>query len=610
MGIIKTRGLVHRFLLKTEAGETASETAALQDINVDIEAGSFVAIVGHNGSGKTTLARHFNALLAPTEGTVWVDGKETSDPSQTLSIRRTAGMVFQNPDNQLVASVVEEDVAFGPENLGVPTQEIWERVAESLEKTGMSAYRELSPNRLSGGQKQRIAIAGILAMKPSCMILDEPTAMLDPGGRQSVLEAVRSLNKQESVTVILITHDMEEAALADRVIVMEMGKIAADGSPSQVLSDLPLLQRLRLGAPFAAELAGQLRSAGMAIPDEIIDENELAEVISAAIPAHCIQEQQIKERASETKNVEYSLHFCQAPELIRAEDVSFYYGKGLNYEKQALQDISLQIHAGERIALIGPTGSGKSTLLEVLAGLAKPSSGKVFYEGEEIREKGYSRSQICHIAGMVFQYPEHQLFGEDVLTDVMFGPQNLGLSEAEAREQAVQALHLMGIDEKLYAKSPFLLSGGEKRRVAIAGVLAMHPRVLLLDEPAAGLDAAGKTDLEESLLRLQKEEGLTLVQTSHSMEDAAEYAERVIVLQEGRIFRDGTAEEVFRDTEPLEAIGLAAPRSLYLLRKLREKGIPVKANAITLSQAREEILRCRKGTELLPDSGKEAGHVS
>lgn len=600
MGIIKTRGLVHRFLLKTETAESASETAALQDINVDIEAGSFVAIVGHNGSGKTTLARHFNALLAPTEGTVWVDGKETSDPSQTLAIRRTAGMVFQNPDNQLVASVVEEDVAFGPENLGVPTQEIWERVAESLEKTGMSAYREMSPNRLSGGQKQRIAIAGILAMKPSCMILDEPTAMLDPGGRQSVLEAVRSLNKQEGVTVILITHDMEEAALADRIIVMEEGKVAADGSPRQVLSDLSLLRRLRLGAPFAAELAGQLRSAGMAIPDEIIGENELAEVISTAIPAHCIQVQQTKESLTHVENIEYSLHINQAPELIRAEDISFYYGKGLNYEKQALQDISLQICAGERIALIGPTGSGKSTFLEVLGGLAKPSSGKVFYEGEEIREKGYSRSQLCRIAGMVFQYPEHQLFGEDVLTDVMFGPQNLGLSETEAKDRAVQALHLMGIDEKQFSKSPFLLSGGEKRRVAIAGVLAMRPRVLLLDEPAAGLDEAGKTDLEESLLRLQKEDGLTLVQTSHSMEDAAQYAERVIVLQEGRILRDGPAAEVFQDTESLEAIGLAAPRSLYLLRKLREKGIPVRANAITLSQAREEILRC----------WKEAGHVS
>ena len=608
MGIIGTRGLVHRFLLKTEAGETASETAALQDVNLDIEEGSFVAIVGHNGSGKTTLARHFNALLVPTEGTVWVDGKDTSDSAQTLSIRRTAGMVFQNPDNQLVASVVEEDVAFGPENLGVPTQEIWERVAESLEKTGMSAYREMSPNRLSGGQKQRIAIAGILAMKPSCMILDEPTAMLDPAGRRSVLEAVRSLNKQEGVTVILITHDMEEAALTDRVILMEKGKIAADGSPCSVLSDLSLLQRLRLGAPFAAELAGQLRSAGMTIPGEIIDEDELAEAVAAETPAHCIHE---KRNEADPSGMASECH-AAGSELIRLEDISFYYGKGLNYEKQALQAISLQICAGERIALIGPTGSGKSTLLEVLSGLAKPSSGRVFYEGAEIREKGFTRRQLCGMTGLVFQYPEHQLFGEDVLTDVMFGPRNLGLSGEQAKERAGQALRLMGIDEKLFTKSPFLLSGGEKRRVAIAGVLAMHPRVLLLDEPAAGLDAAGKTDLEESLLRLQKEDGLTLVQTSHSMEDAAQYADRIIVLQEGRILRDGPAAEVFQDTESLEEIGLAAPRSLYLLRKLREKGIPVRANAITLSQAREEILRCWKeaGAESLPDSGKEAGHVS
>ena len=591
MGIIKTSGLIHRFLQKNDAGETVSETAALQDINLDIEAGSFVAIIGHNGSGKTTLARHFNALLAPSQGTVWVDGRDTTDATQTLAIRQTAGMVFQNPDNQLVASVVEEDVAFGPENLGIPTQEIWERVAESLEKTGMSAYREMSPNRLSGGQKQRIAIAGILAMKPSCMILDEPTAMLDPGGRKSVLDAVRSLNKQEGVTVILITHDMEEAALADRVIVMEKGKIAADGSPRQVLKNLPLLQRLRLGAPFAAELAALLRGAGMPIPDEIIDDEELAEAIAEAFPVSC-------EGNAFPKTDSFKEPL--GAELIRIENVSFYYAKGLSYEKQALQDISLQIHAGERIALVGPTGSGKSTLLEILDGLAKPSSGKVFYENEDIHEKKYSRRQLCRTAGLVFQYPEYQLFGEDVLKDVMFGPQNLGLSEAEAKERAIQALQLMGMEEKLFSKSPFSLSGGEKRRVAIAGVLAMRPRVLFLDEPAAGLDATGKTELEECLLRLQTEEGLTLVQTSHSMEDAAQYAKQVIVLHEGRILRDGPAEEVFQETDSLERIGLAAPRSLYLLRRLREKGIPVKGQGITLSQAAEEILRC----------WKEAGHVS
>ena len=224
------------------------------------------------------------------------------------------------------------------------------------------------------------------------------------------------------------------------------------------------------------------------------------------------------------------------------------------------------------------------------------------------------------MTGLVFQYPEHQLFGEDVLTDVMFGPRNLGLSVAQAKERAAQALRLMGIEETLFEKSPFSLSGGEKRRVAIAGVLAMRPRVLILDEPAAGLDAAGRRDLEDSLLRLQQEEGLTLVQTSHSMEDAAQFAERVIVLHEGRVLRDGFAGEVFCDSELLEDIGLAAPRSLYLLRRLREKGIPVRTNAITLFQARDEILHCWRGSEgpsdcrtepeTVPANGKEAGHVS
>lgn len=600
MGIIKTSKLIHRFLQKNDAGEVVSETAALQDIDLDIEAGSFVALIGHNGSGKTTLARHFNALLTPTEGTVWIDGRDTADPAQTLAVRQTAGMVFQNPDNQLVAGIVEEDVAFGPENLGIPSQEIWERVADSLEKTGMSAYREMAPGRLSGGQKQRIAIAGILAMKPSCMILDEPTAMLDPGGRKSVLEAVQALNRQEGVTVILITHDMEEAAMADRVIVMDQGKVVLDGTPRDVLKELPLLQSLRLGVPFETELAWKLRENGMPIPEGIMDQEELAEAVAKAFgvqkglagintddfPAG--EEHQPKPAAG------------AAPPLIRLENVSFYYAKGLSYEKRALQDISLQIRSGERIAVIGPTGSGKSTLLELMDGLARPASGRILYEGEDIFEKKYTRARICRMTGVAFQYPEYQLFGEDILTDVMFGPKNLGLTEEEAKERAVKALQMMGIGEEMFSKSPFTLSGGEKRRAAIAGILAMRPRILLLDEPAAGLDAAGKKDLEESILRLQKEEGMTILQTSHSMEDAALYADRVIVLSEGKIFRDGPAAEVFRDSQALEEIGLAAPRSMYIMKRLREKGIPVKEDVITLSQAEQEILRCFK----------EGSHVS
>lgn len=282
-GIIQTLHLMHEFLLKDEDGNVESRDRVLQDISVDIEAGSFVALLGHNGSGKSTLARHLNALLQPTEGTVWIDGHNTSDPEETLAVRKTAGMVFQNPDNQIIATVVEEDVGFGPENMGVPTEEIWRRVAESLESVGMTAYRYHSPNKLSGGQKQRIAIAGIMAMQPSCMILDEATAMLDPLGRKEVLEAVHTLNKSKKVTVILITHDMDEAATADRVLVMDKGIIVMDGAPGEVFSRVEGLKQLRLGVPQVTELAWQLKQNGVPLPDGILSREELLDQLEQAL---------------------------------------------------------------------------------------------------------------------------------------------------------------------------------------------------------------------------------------------------------------------------------------------------------------------------------------
>lgn len=285
MNIIRTLHLMHEFLIKDDEGKVESSNRVLQDVSIDIEAGSFVALLGHNGSGKSTLARHLNALLQPTEGTVWVDGRDTKDAGEILPIRKTAGMVFQNPDNQIIASVVEEDVGFGPENIGVPTDDIWQRVARSLESVGMTAYRYHSPNKLSGGQKQRIAIAGIMAMQPACMILDEPTAMLDPVGRREVMDAVHELNKKEGVTVILITHYMEEAALADRVIIMDQGNVVMDGTPRQVFSRVEELKALRLAVPQVTELAWSLKRQGMPLPDGILTQEELLSALDNILKA-------------------------------------------------------------------------------------------------------------------------------------------------------------------------------------------------------------------------------------------------------------------------------------------------------------------------------------
>ena len=279
MGIIKATKLAFDYLRYDEDGNVEATQRAVDGVDLDIQAGEFVAVLGHNGSGKSTFAKHINALLLPTEGTIWIDGIDTSKESELWKVRQKAGMVFQNPDNQIIGTVVEEDVGFGPENMGIPTDDIWKRVNDSLEKVGMTAYRYQSPNKLSGGQKQRVAIAGVMAMRPRCIILDEPTAMLDPNGRKEVLEAVRELNRKEKVTVILITHYMEEVIHADRVYVMDSGNVVMQGNPKEIFSQVDTLKKYGLDVPQVTLLAYELKKSGVDVPDGILTTEELVSAL-------------------------------------------------------------------------------------------------------------------------------------------------------------------------------------------------------------------------------------------------------------------------------------------------------------------------------------------
>ena len=279
MSIIKTKNLTFEYIRRDDEGNVEGITTAIDDVSLDIQQGDFIAILGHNGSGKSTLAKHMNAILYPTEGTVWVDGKDTSDEKNLWEVRQKAGMVFQNPDNQIIGQIVEEDVGFGPENLGVPTKEIWERVEESLKAVGMYEFRKYSPNKLSGGQKQRVSIAGVIAMHPKCIVLDEPTAMLDPNGRKEVIRAVRALNDVENITVVLITHYMEEIIHANKVFVMDKGKIAMKGTPRELFSQVEKLKQLRLDVPQVTLLAYELKKSGVPLPDGILTKEELIKAL-------------------------------------------------------------------------------------------------------------------------------------------------------------------------------------------------------------------------------------------------------------------------------------------------------------------------------------------
>ena len=279
MGIIKAKKLVHEYIRRDEEGNVESIQTALDHVDLDVKQGDFIAILGHNGSGKSTLAKHINALLLPSEGSLWVDGKDVSEEENVLPVRQAAGMVFQNPDNQIIASVVEEDVGFGPENIGVPTDEIWQRVEESLKSVGMLKYRTHSPNRLSGGQKQRVAIAGVVAMQPKCIVLDEPTAMLDPNGRRDVIRTAHELNEKKGVTILLITHYMEEVVDADYVYVMEKGKVVMQGKPREIFSRVDELKEHRLDVPQITLLADELRKSGVPIPEGILTREEFVQAV-------------------------------------------------------------------------------------------------------------------------------------------------------------------------------------------------------------------------------------------------------------------------------------------------------------------------------------------
>ncbi|MCI7692310.1 MAG: energy-coupling factor transporter ATPase [Oscillospiraceae bacterium] len=580
MDIIKTENLCYDYVTTDDDGNVTEKNTALINVNLTVPEGQFLAVLGHNGCGKSTLAKHFNAILTPTSGKVFVDGIDTSDEDRIFDIRRTVGMVFQNPDNQLVATIVEEDVAFAPENLGVPPKEIRERVDDALKQVDMYEFREHAPHQLSGGQKQRVAIAGIIAMQPRCIVMDEPTAMLDPKGRKEVMRTIKQLNKEHGITVILITHYMEEAAQADRVVVMDKGSIIMDDEPHKVFCREKELRAVGLDVPQVTELCFMLREHGVEIPTEIIFEDECASVISALSLKNkiaSITEEKPRDFAEKTA------------ETVRLENVTYKYSVGTPFEKTAVDNVSLSINQGEFIGIIGHTGSGKSTLIQHLNGLIKPTSGTVFIDGEDIHSKNVKIRDVRFKVGIVFQYSEHQLFEETVAKDIAYGPKNMGLSDEEIKVRVEEAAESMGITH-LLEKSPFELSGGQQRRVALAGVLAMNPETLILDEPAAGLDPKGRNKILGLIKDYREKSGKTIILISHSMEDIVKFAEKVLVMNKGRVFCFDYTDNVFRNTEKLVSIGLDVPQITRLSHKLKESGIEIGNDIYTTERAADRLL--------------------
>lgn len=528
---------------------------ALRGIDLTIRAGEYVVIVGANGSGKSTLARHLNVLLVPTRGDVWVDRHNTRDAAARRAIRATVQMVFQHPDAQLVATVVEEDVAFGPENFGVPENELPERVRTALETVGMWAQRQRAPHLLSAGQKQRVALAGALAVRPRVLVLDEATAMLDPAGRAAVLTTLRALH-QRGTTIIAITHEMDEATYADRVLVMDAGRIVMDGTPRQVFARAEELRACGLDVPPIVEVARRLGLPVCLTAEELI----------AALPARApsvILHREVKPSSPEPTGHDT---------IIAVEQLSHWYLRGLPLETLALENVDFAVARGETMGLVGATGSGKSTLMQHLNGLLRPQRGRVRVAQYDLGAPTTDPRAVRRLVGLVFQQPEDQLFAQFVGDDVAFAPRQFGLDARAVRERVRWAMQTVGLDfEAFKDRLTMTLSGGERRRVALAGVLAMQPHILVADEPTAGLDPRARAHTLGIFRRLQAE-GTTLVVASHRMDDVAALCQRVTVLNHGHALACGTTRDIFSRVETLRACGLDVPPIVHIADALRAQG--------------------------------------
>ena len=527
---------------------------ALDDVTLEVPRGQRVCVLGANGSGKSTLASVICGLLAPDEGDVELVGElvcegGAPDLEAYRRARRALGLVFQNPDDQIVTSVVADDVAFGPENLGLSRDETRRRVDRELARVALTDYARADPSRMSGGQRQRVCIAGALAMEPQVLVLDEPSSLLDVRGREAIMRVMGRL-AAAGATLVHVTHFMDEALEADRVIVMRAGRIVLDGAPREVFCDAntELIDELGLELPFDLRLLRARRALAGGADGGGAQQALLSKDSAAREP------------------------FC------RVSGVSYAYTP----RHAALDDVSFQVLEGETCAVVGQTGSGKSTLLRLLCGLEAPDAGSVEVAGATTATKR-GRRDVRRAVGYVMQHPERQLFAQTVESDVAFGPRNMDLPAHEVARRVDHALNLVGLAAKKDL-SPFELSGGQKRLAAIAGVLAMQPKLLVLDEPTAGLDPRGRAGLRRLLAELRAH-GVTIVQVTHSMEDAAR-ADRVVVLDQSRVIADGTPAEVFspENAERLHACGLGIPRPLAYARELEKNGAPALGDPLTIEE--------------------------
>lgn len=547
-----------------DIAEEDSEKAprlALDGISVTIEKGSYTAILGSNGSGKSTLAKIIDILEVPDSGKVVIFGKDASDDNLFWDIRAHCCCVFQNPDNQIVGTIVEEDVAFGPENLGVPNPELRERVDQALKDVGLYEYRHRETTALSGGQKQKLAIAGALAMQPDILILDEATAMLDPSSRDDFLTLVEKMRVEKGLTLITITHDMTEALRCDKLVIVNKGKAVMEGRPEEIflsdnLWDYGLKRPVKFN--FAFEIA-KLTGSTLTKEDLRSDESLIA-ALTAMLKKPGIK---IPEISEDTKTQD------EKDIIMSVKGLSYTYDGN---DAKAIEDINLDIRRGEVLGIVGESGCGKTTLISHMNAIFRPSVGDIIIhtkDGDLSCRNKKDTMKIRQNVGLVFQYPEYQLFEETVFKDICYGLKKMGIEKAKMHKMAYDAALMVGLSNDEVNSSPFELSGGQKRRAAMAGVLAMQPGILVLDEPASGLDPRGRQEMFAIIKKL-RDSGTTIILVSHNMDEAAVNCDRICLIDHGKIKAVGTPEELFIK-ERAEELGIQRPRISRFSGLLQER---------------------------------------
>ena len=583
------------------ANEGQLPIRAVDHLSFHVKKGSHVALLGRNGSGKSTIARLINGLLLPDEGSVIVGDMDTRDSLDIFEIRRICGMVFQNPDNQLIGTTVADDIAFGPCNLELSIDEVNSRVDEALRKAGLTDLRDRAPHNLSGGQKQKLAIASVMAMEPECIILDEATSMLDPLSRQSVMELILELKDKSDISIVQITHHMEEAVLADYVYVISEGRITLEGIPAEVFDQFERVHAEGLSIPTHIEIARRIANATTAPyrPEDIFSfdgavsfvRSVLSQFSPSDVPGDrrdTIDKSASKTVESEDRRVDDVAHESDRERVVEISDLSFAYVSDAGDPVKALKNVSLSVYKGEILGILGHTGSGKSTLIQHINGILPSKKGTVVVLGRDLSDRKVVREIRRHV-GLLFQYPEDQLFEETVALDIAFAPKQLNRTPEQVERAVLRAAKRLGVDSILH-RSPFELSGGQRRRVAIAGVLAAEPDIIMMDEPAAGFDPAGRDDLFSDLMTLA-DEGATLLIVSHDMETMASLCDRILILNDGEIAGCGTPREMTSSSEFLESVSLVLPSSKRFLNRFVDLFPNLDTNCYTAEEAADSLLR-------------------